>query len=585
MVDRRARARFAGQLGLALGVALAYWSPAFFDPHATGFGDWQMVHHAWEAGRVAIQRHGEWPTWNPFHCGGHSMLGNPESQHFTPFFLLSLAIGTTLALKIFLVVHAALGLFGAYRYARRVQGLSPRASGLAAFAWSSSGFFAWHAAGGHATFAPFWLLPLVLLAWRRAVREPRWTIAVAAWMALVVAEGGTYPFPYLVLALAIEALRTSTRDPGGSLRAALASAAIFLPLAAVRLVPILETLERLPRQVADTDGLRVAEIVDFLTARDHAWRVDGHPYVWPEYGTFVGWLVLVLAMVGLGESVAPGRRAARGAAISALVFLALVTGDAWGDLAPWSWIHELPVYDSLRVPSRFMVLLTFPLAMLAGHGLDRAIPVARARARRGLALACAAIVVVAIADIAVVTRPIVARWDGAPVDGPDVHDDVAQTLHLIRTPDFHGAIARLPGRNVGTLGCYDGAMRWPVSPALWAGDVAPARTDAGQVVGARRTATTFTVEVDLDRAGAVELATNFDPGWRTSAGVPIDSRGLLAVHLPAGHHRVVARFDPPSFRPALAVSVAAWVLALGAFVGLSWRARYRSKNTSRSKLR
>ena len=572
MIDRRARARVAGQLGLALGVALAYWSPAFFDPHATGFGDWQMVHHAWEAGRVAIQRYGEWPTWNPFHCGGHSMLGNPESQHFTPFFLLSLAIGTTLALKVFLVVHAGLGLFGAYRYAKTVQGLSPRASALAAFAWSGSGFFAWHEAGGHATFAPFWLLPLVLLAWRRAVREPRWAIAVAAWMALVVAEGGTYPFPYLVLALALEALRTSTRDPRGSLRAALLSGAIFLPLAAVRLVPILETLARLPRQVADTDGLTVAEIVDFLTAREHDWRVGGHPYVWPEYGTFLGRIVLVLAMIGLGESVMPGRRAARGAALSAIVFLALVTGDAWGALAPWSWIHELPVYDSLRVPSRFMVLFTFPLAMLAGHGLDRAVP--RTRRSRVLALVGALILVLAITDIAVVTRPIVTRWDGAPVDGPAVdRTDVAPALHLVRPHDFHAEIARVPGRNVGTLGCYDGAMRWPVSRALWTGDGPPARTDAGRVIDARRTATSFTFEVELERPGVVELATNFDPGWRASTGLPVESRGLLAVNLPAGRRLVVARFDPPSFRPALAVSAVGWSLALIAFVWLSRRRR------------
>ena len=41
--------------------SLAYWAPALLAPGATGLGDWQMVHHNWEVGWVALTRHGEWP--------------------------------------------------------------------------------------------------------------------------------------------------------------------------------------------------------------------------------------------------------------------------------------------------------------------------------------------------------------------------------------------------------------------------------------------------------------------------------------------------------------------------------------------
>ena len=47
-------------VGAAL--ALAYWWPAFRVPDATGFGDWQMVHHNWEAGLIAVLNGGVlWP--------------------------------------------------------------------------------------------------------------------------------------------------------------------------------------------------------------------------------------------------------------------------------------------------------------------------------------------------------------------------------------------------------------------------------------------------------------------------------------------------------------------------------------------
>ena len=70
-------------LAIALGslaAACALWSPAFFQLQATGFGDWQFFHHMWEAGYVALTRYGEWPLWDPYHCGGITIFGNPQSH-------------------------------------------------------------------------------------------------------------------------------------------------------------------------------------------------------------------------------------------------------------------------------------------------------------------------------------------------------------------------------------------------------------------------------------------------------------------------------------------------------------------------
>ncbi|HEX2677869.1 MAG TPA: hypothetical protein VHM19_14550, partial [Polyangiales bacterium] len=105
--------------GCSLLAAVGLWCPAFFSLQATGFGDWQFFHHMWEAGYVAVTRYGEWPLWDPYHCGGITIFGNPQSQHLSPFYWIAFLVGPTLGSKIFLVLHAWAGFAGMYLLARK----------------------------------------------------------------------------------------------------------------------------------------------------------------------------------------------------------------------------------------------------------------------------------------------------------------------------------------------------------------------------------------------------------------------------------------------------------------------------------
>src|SRR5688572_3251953 len=141
----RARRRELGLLAaISVAVALVLHGEMFRVPFGTGFGDYQFFHHNWEFGRVAWSRFGELPLLNPYYCGGIPDFGDPQSQIHHPLFFLSFLIGTTLALKIFVLLHAAAGFFGMYLYARRIAAIGVGGSALAALAWTGSGFFAWH---------------------------------------------------------------------------------------------------------------------------------------------------------------------------------------------------------------------------------------------------------------------------------------------------------------------------------------------------------------------------------------------------------------------------------------------------------
>jgi hypothetical protein len=538
--------------------ALLLWFPAFRDPYATGFGDWQFFHHMWEAGYVALTRHGEWPLWDPYHCGGITILGNPQSQHFSPTYLLALLAGPTLGSKLFVLVHAWAGFAGMYLLARKLD-LGVAGAILASLTWGASGFFASHGSGGHSAFMPFYLAPWLLLSWRAAATDARHAVSVAALLVLTLLEGGVYPFPYFVLLLAFDAgvrlvMRENVR---GILLAGVVSGVLTALAGAIRLLPMMDELRRNPRAMQSKDGVTFGEVLEMLTARKHGFRYEGHPFVWPEYVTYVGYGILALAALGLLWSLS--RRRFR-LPVGLVVFLAFMMGDR-GPASPWALLHALPVYESLRVPTRFAVLFTLYLGLLAGVGLE----VLRARFPK---LAPAAYLIIAVigADMLIVHFPTINRWTYPPV-GSDL---VAKQYHL-STLHYKTHYASFPRMHLGSRGCYE-AMAFKPAKGLWVGERPQARLlqgKTGELLGFSRTNNRVRLEVRMDGPGRLLVNQNYAPGFRTSVGKIIEHEGKLALELPAGKHEIEVRYLPATLVPGLLMS------ALGILLSLAWWRRPR----------
>lgn len=554
---RSPRAELLLSLAGAVVVATTQWRRAFVPLEATGFGDWQMIHHNWEAAYVALVRFGEWPVWDPFHCGGVTILGNPESQLYTPLFWLSFALGTVPASKVFLVLHIAAALSGMYWLARSEYALAWVPAAFAASAWGLSGCFAWDGAGGHATFLCFAYAPWLVLCLRRIGRDLRYVIGCALLLAATLFEGGTYPFPYFLLLSAFELGRqlslSSTRRLQLCARFALLGVLVAM-LGAIRLLPIAYTLHDTPRLVESSDMLDWNDVLLMLTARTHAWRFPPHTYVWPEYGSYVGWPVLLFAVLGALRT--PALRLPH--LLLGLTAFGLLMSGSRAAYYPWPLLHHLPIYDSLRVPSRFAILFTFYLALLAAQGFDLLL---RWRpSSRVLAGVAALGVALQAWDMVRVNTEVVDRWNGPPLS-----DAVpASSFYLVPDRSYHFEYASYPRRNVGTDVCYVGGMNWRVSNALWRGNKPQARVASGQgqIVSSGRTTRRVFAEVALPASSRVVFNQNYAPGWVASRGEVAEDRGRLAVDLEAGRQRVELRYAPAILAPSALLSIFGCMVSL-----------------------
>jgi hypothetical protein len=580
------RGRLLALASFCLLVSLAFWAPAFQHMTASGWGDWQWFHHMWEAGRIAIVRWHEVPLFDPFHCGGVPLWGNPQAQVFSPTFLLTaVPFGTTVGHKLFVVFHCLVGLFGMYVLVRRELKCGELASAYAAVLFTTSGYFAWHGAGGHATFLAFYYAPLLLLCWRRCARDLRYSAAVAGLMVLTVLEGGHYPFPYFVLWLTFDlALRLG--DPGRGKRIAGAAVAGVLTglMGCWRFIPILIAISAHPHPVPDSDSMRLDEVLHVLTVRDQAVALVGHQWMWPEYGAYVGWAALLLAVIGMGIAFGDAlrlrplrRRSELVIMLAGLALFVLLTQGNASPHHPWPLLQHLPFYRSIHVPSRWRLYIVFYLALFCAIAIDalerrtRTLDLRRPW-HRVLASLPILVLLGMMGDVWSVTWPVVDRWDG-PVIGERAP---AEHFYLVSGRSYLQDYANYPSENVGTRECYD-PVPWDIAPTLWLGDSLPARLDppsAGRVIDAGRTSLTMWAEVEIDEPARVVFNQSYFPDFVSADGAVVEDHGRLAIEVATpGTHRVLTRYRPHDLPYVVGVSVAGAVLALY----VATRGRFRSR--------
>jgi hypothetical protein len=379
-------ARLTPPLILA-GLVLLFFAPLVMHPGSVLYSDWSdvLAEHL-PAKRFLVEswrETGELPLWCPYSFGGAPFIHDIQVGIFYPpnFLLYLLPVEYVGAGMSWLVVaHLIVASWCAYGYARS-HGMGRAGAFVTGMGFAFAGRWLLHilAAGHTITLGLAWF-PLVLLCMERAIsrRSLAWATGAGASFALIVL--GTQPqwTLYAGVLLAFWTLGTALEEAGyleggdtkSARRTAVALArwfgygawAAFLAaaLAAVQLLPTLEAARYSTRSAGVEPGDVLAggmRTLLFLIGP----AVTDEPFNlrWEDRGGFtLLWLAAAVFAAWYG-----GKRLRFQGGVCALLFL-----FAMGGALAVQW---LPGFRLFRQTPRMLIVAAFPVAYLAGWGVER----------------------------------------------------------------------------------------------------------------------------------------------------------------------------------------------------------------------
>jgi hypothetical protein len=318
--------------------------------------------------RAAILE-GEFPWWNPYSALGRPFFADVETAVLYPFNWLVLPFGVGLGCVLIVFCHLWLAAEGVLRLADR-WGLRSGAGLVGATAFCLSGFLiARLQVGQFQVFCALcWWPWLFWGASRLSEGRARRNIVRLAAIMLFAYLAGSPPFMWVAgLGLGLFVLAAASSFAGAIRELSYLAAAVVLcvALSAIQFFSFVELVAHGNRALDsaafaldygqtfnDWLGLLVPPSVYF-------------PVGW-EANHYVGLVTLLLGLAALGKLRAPFPRAA----CTCLVFGALLAVGRDGFLLEWL-VENLPGFSGLRLPSRYGVLASFGLILLAMVGWDR----------------------------------------------------------------------------------------------------------------------------------------------------------------------------------------------------------------------
>jgi hypothetical protein len=357
--------------------ALTVWGPLLLTNLILARGDMFLYFYPYWEARAAALSAGRLPLWAPEIFMGAPFLANPQTGSLYPFNWLVNGLAAPDAVKASLALHALVALLGAWLFARRRLGL-PVLSAMAVSGLFGLGGYLLAQAEHINQFQALSWFPWLL--WRLPPPERLKDRLAILWCGLVVALqllAGHTQSVFISLSgagvwLLVERLQQPASGPvwrrlfAAGVQVGVVMAALMLAgvaLAAAQLVPTLE----LSQQSLRSGGLPWSEALSFSL---DPWLLG--LALMPAYsnGLFTEF-VASIGLIGLGLAVLGAWSSRRPARFPALVLTLTGLTFALGAFSPvYLGLSLVPPFNLFRVPARFLFLMAFGMAVLAGLGLD-----------------------------------------------------------------------------------------------------------------------------------------------------------------------------------------------------------------------
>lgn len=393
--DRRGKLRDAvAMVTFAPMTLVFFWRLVFLEETSVprGGGDLASFLYPVYSYAAASLQNGVLPLWNPHLYSGSPFAADMQSGLFYPINLLAFVLArpfTYVTMEQLAVVHFFLGCCFAYLYARSL-GVGRIPSFATGVIFAFGGFMTAHLGHLNMIAAAIWL-PLILLFFHRAVTKGSIVSAVfsGAVFAVSILAGHTQITLYIAFSLFLYWLwhvvfPDSRRSAGASrpisarwLRIASlpVAGAVAFAASAIQLLPTYElvrlsvradlTYAKASEYAASPTGLITLLIPHFFGENPQAFW--GLKWNLTEVYGYVGILPLLLIPLAIVLRKRDGG-AAPFFAVLAVLSLLLSLGE-------YTVLHGLlyrfvPGFDKVRAAGRFLLLLNFAVAVLAGVGLD-----------------------------------------------------------------------------------------------------------------------------------------------------------------------------------------------------------------------
>ncbi len=561
---------------VAAGIGLVFVTPLalggfWFSVDKLGIADWDYYFSQHENYRQTILQYHQFPFWNPWTCGGTAGLGDPEFPGFTPRFLLELLFGVPVGLRLAIWTSVATTAVGMLVLARRLN-LSVLAGFLVGLAAAFSSVSLLEIVEGHVNvFGAMWI-PWIFYTWYASYRDKsstlwyRHIIWCGIFLALTFYAGGIYLLMYTGLAFLFLILLASNHYR--ALTVALRAGAIALGLAAFKLIPVLFWLKQFPDDAYASSTVTLPWLYDILLGRHlHGsyilFRQDSG---WHEYGAYIGFPVLCLALIGAASF----WRYRLVKALVIAVVAALLLSSTGPGIAP---LFDLMWFFPRSNISRFILFAVLPLTLLAGYGFERL-----RKVWKGPAI-CMVIGLVAI-DLMSLTYPLSLQSFVLPPVQPAISPAVAPIQITSQRYDDSGQGSRDTRTYDATLAGYGTtaycSVLGPKPSVALASD-----EDGDQYVQVKNkeakaqliswSPNKIVVRVETPEASKVTINTNYVKGWEVNRQPALEIGGRVGADVSAGVQELTFVYRVPGLLSGSVITI----ITIG--ILLFWRRAKKKK--------
>lgn len=339
-----------------------------------GSGDFDLTYFTLEVVRKSLTDYHQIPFWNPWSSGGIDFFANPQTIHYGFLFFLIYFLPTIIAVKITILLHFIIGIFGMFTLLRN-KNISVWVSMFGASIFCCTSYFTWHTlAAGHMNTLTILLLPWIFVAYFNFKKIGRlslfnFIIPVLIYLNLIL-SGASYPLVFTPIFVFFYALSEyiSEKKSINILLYIFFTVIIGYGLSLWKLYPSIRYLSESPRVFLDDTHISIIQLLS--TFSDHSPNNNKNTYTyhgWWEYSSYfeiIGFLLLFYFRKTL--KISPYL-------IGFAAFLIWFSmGDIPNHVNPWSLLNKfVPIFNNLRAPSRSIIYVIFLLSIWLSQIIDK----------------------------------------------------------------------------------------------------------------------------------------------------------------------------------------------------------------------